>query len=268
MISVIIPSFRPQNYIYDCLNSLLAQTLTVDLFELIIIINGDKEPYHSNITSFLANTGINYKVCFSEIKGVSNARNLGMEISKGDYVVFIDDDDFVSLNYLESLYSKRNENSIVVTNFYNFHDDNLLILHSDYLTKSFQKRSNSNLFNNRSFFSSACAKIIPKSVIENHIFNININIGEDALFMAEISKNINSVLFTEKDVIYYRRIRTNSASRGNQSIKSAYINMMKLNMLYIIMYFKSPLSYNIPFLLTRPFAVVKNFILFLIKKLK
>ena len=48
-ISVIIPTFRPQDYLWECLDSLFSQTLPKDQYEVIVILNGEREPYHEMI---------------------------------------------------------------------------------------------------------------------------------------------------------------------------------------------------------------------------
>ena len=48
-ISVIIPTYKPEKYIYDCLKSLEEQTISKDFFEVIIVLNGDKQPYYDDI---------------------------------------------------------------------------------------------------------------------------------------------------------------------------------------------------------------------------
>ena len=96
-ISVIIPTYKPQDYIWTCLDSLVNQTLSYDHFEVIIILNGCSEPWKSQIEDYIASNMSAMNVTFiqTDIPGVSNARNLGLDAIKGDYVFFIDDDDYM-----------------------------------------------------------------------------------------------------------------------------------------------------------------------------
>lgn len=215
-VSVIVPTYNPDKYLDDCIESLIRQTLDHSLFEVIIVLNGDKYPYFSKISDLIKNHA-NFQIVYTPEKGVSNARNAGIDKAKGDYICFIDDDDIVSNNYLEALFSnvKGKDNCIAVSNVYTFEKD-LSDLGQDYLTRSFLKQSKETLFNRRSFLSTSCCKIIPKKTIDKNYFNENFAKDEDSLFMFSISNNIDKIIKVEDNAIYYRRIRANSASRKRQ----------------------------------------------------
>ena len=103
-ISVIIPTFRPQSYLWECLDALRAQTLSANEWEAIIVLNGEEQPYRLQIENYLAQHQLtSWRLLYSSQAGVSNARNLGLQASQGDYICFIDDDDYVSPSYLEAL---------------------------------------------------------------------------------------------------------------------------------------------------------------------
>ena len=78
------------------------QTLEKEKFEVIIVLNGPKEPFHSEITGLISSYPT-IRLLYEEKSGVSNARNKGIEDSKGNFICFIDDDDMISPTYLESL---------------------------------------------------------------------------------------------------------------------------------------------------------------------
>ena len=100
VVSIIIPAYQVEKYIYRCLDSILNQTL--DSFEVILVNDGSSD-----------NTGIiaeDYKNLDSRIQvyhqnnqGASSARNTGLTYAKGDYVIFIDSDDFIEKEMLEIL---------------------------------------------------------------------------------------------------------------------------------------------------------------------
>src|SRR5690554_1613370 len=93
-LSVIIPTYKPQNYILECIDSLQKQTLNKIFFEVIIVLNGDKEPYYTEVENYIKEHD-NFKIIHTATAGVSNARNIGIDTAKGSHVVFIDDDDFI-----------------------------------------------------------------------------------------------------------------------------------------------------------------------------
>ena len=95
-ISVIIPTYQPKDYLWECLNSLTSQTISKDDYEVIIVLNGCDEPYKSQIQSYIdAKEGFHFSLIQTDVPGVSNARNIGLDKSKGEYISFIDDDPWV-----------------------------------------------------------------------------------------------------------------------------------------------------------------------------
>lgn len=117
-ISIIIPSYKPQDYMWECLYSIKLQTLPKSTFEVLIILNGSKEPYYSKIESFLQ-TGfqdMNVRMIYTDTKGVSNARNIGIEAARGKYLAFIDDDDSISPRYLQEMYEIAEKGALPISN--------------------------------------------------------------------------------------------------------------------------------------------------------
>lgn len=106
-ISIIVPTYKPDYYIWECLESLKNQSLDREKYEVLIILNGEKESYYSNIKNWIEKNKVeNFEILYTKISGVSNARNIGLDNSRGEYIVFIDDDDYVDRNYLEELLKK------------------------------------------------------------------------------------------------------------------------------------------------------------------
>lgn len=97
LISIIIPAYNCEKYIEKCINSILLQTY--QNFEIIIINDGSQDHTLEKINNYLNKNKI--KLISIENNGVSNARNLGIENSKGDYICFIDADDWIEKDYLE-----------------------------------------------------------------------------------------------------------------------------------------------------------------------
>ena len=100
-VSVIIPMYNTEAYIRDCLDSLLAQTFTD--FEVIIIDDGSTDE-SARIAASYASSDARFRLIGQPNKGPSEARNTGLKIMHGDYVTFIDSDDCVAPNFLETLF--------------------------------------------------------------------------------------------------------------------------------------------------------------------
>lgn len=107
-ISVIVPAYNQEKHLRRCLDSLLGQT--IDDWEVIIVNDGSLDETGKIADAFAA-TDDRIRVIHTDNHGVSHARNTGLNVAVGEYVVFVDSDDFVAPSYLESLY-----NSVVSEN--------------------------------------------------------------------------------------------------------------------------------------------------------
>lgn len=261
LVSVIIPTYNPGDYIYDCLNQLSQQSVGIDSFEAVVVLNGEKEPYFSNIKSYLSNKKFNFKLLYTEEKGVSNARNIGLDYIKSkdfEYVIFLDDDDKLSSNFIEGCLKIAIPNAVIASNSKGFINNSDTKFSEDYISRCFKKNINLNfnIFGFRCFLSNAWGKLIPLNIIGNMKYNKKFSIGEDALFMFTISNKINKIILTDSDVIYYRRIRPSSASRKERSKSYKLKNNFKLIKAYCHLFLKNPFKYNLPLLISRIVATL------------
>lgn len=254
-ISVIIPTYKPENYLWECLNSLVNQTLPKDMYEIILVLNGCADPWNSQIEEYICSNmqGININYIHTSRGGVSNARNIALDAAKGAYVTFIDDDDYISPSYLEEMLLLSNYNTIVLAKPIAFWDDTRNF--KEYrITKEYNKcapNGRQKASKARKFFSGPCMKLIPKEYIQDRRFDVRFKNGEDSLFMFLISDKFNEVVFTSENAIYFRRIRENSATTLQRSKWEMVLNSLKLCWVMSCIYFSHPLSYNFHFYLTR-----------------
>lgn len=253
MISIIIPTYCPDSYIKRCIQSIEEQLNLKEMLEVIIVLNGKRYPYETYLKDFILESKLNIKYIYTSQKGVSNARNIGLDHSKGDYIFFLDDDDILSKNYFDEMCKCLDANVIVASNVYSFYSDVDEKL-KDYLTF---KKNNTNLILNRKYLSNSCCKLIPKEIIGNRRFNINFTNGEDALFMFLISDKIKVIKVTPSS-IYYRRLRIGSASRRKISLLRRVERIVRQQVEYSKIYFSNPLKYNFLLYLTRLIAVLKQ----------
>ena len=92
LISIIVPVYNVEDYIRPCLDSILAQTYTN--FEAILVDDGSKDGSGSVCDEY-AEKDSRFIVVHKENGGVSSARNKGLEIAKGEYIAFVDSDDWI-----------------------------------------------------------------------------------------------------------------------------------------------------------------------------
>lgn len=204
LISVVVPAYNAEKYIKKCIESILNQTYKN--IELIIINDGSKDNTARNIKSF--DDG-RIKYIEQENKGVSRTRNLGIEKSKGKYLMFVDADDYIAADYVEKMYNylKNNKCSVVVSGMTQV-DSNYNIL-----TNTKYKNGNTILVFEDIFpeiintlnFCSACKTLFDLEKIRlNKIeFKENLKFGEDMLFSFENLFNAESIGYIDSCGYYY-----------------------------------------------------------------
>lgn len=262
-ISVIVPTYKPQGYLWECLDSLVKQTFPKKCFEIILVLNGCTEPWKRQIEEFICQKMLEMNVHFihTEKGGVSNARNIALDIAAGEYVTFIDDDDFVSQRYLEILYANAASDTISLCYPYAFNDGDVQHQLEYSITSQYDKISalgKQSFTRARKYFSGPWMKLIPMSFIQDRRYDIRFKNGEDSLFMFLISDRFKYVDFTDHSATYYRRYRLNSAISYNRNKYYVVVNSIKIILTYFKYYFKHPLSYNMLFFATRILATIKS----------
>lgn len=257
-ISVVIPTYKPKEYLWECLLSLTNQTLPKTEYEVVLVLNGCCEPYNTQIKSFLCKyPDVAWKYVQTDIPGVSNARNIGIDNSRGDYITFIDDDDYVSADYLRGLYSVSKKD-VVGLAYPKAFDNKGWREYS--IENTYHKIRNLGVipfYQARKYFQGPCMKLIHRDIIGKRRFDIKLKNGEDALFMFLVSNNFKYVTATSDDSTYYRRVREDGAAYGKKSRLYLIKNSMRLIVKYCSIYLGSPLSYSFSFFITRIIGAVR-----------
>ena len=130
LISIIVPIYNVENYLRQCLDSIMNQTY--QKFECLLINDGSSDNSAEICREYVSKDS-RFKYFEKENGGVSSARNLGIECSRGAYITFIDSDDWVESDYLEVLYRALLEEQadIAISTYKQFNmDDNCYYLHS------------------------------------------------------------------------------------------------------------------------------------------
>ena len=265
-ISVILPTYKPQSYIYECLDSLCNQTLDHTSFEIIIVLNGCDEPWHTTLREYISIKMPDLCVRLIQIDqgGVSNARNIGIDNAAGEYITFIDDDDYVSPSYLEELLKNSASYCVALSDSLYVDDATGEICADNAHHNRFEinkDKTNPTLFDSRVFFNGPCMKLLHRDIIGKRRFDLRFANGEDNLMMFQISDKVKNIRYTSADAIYYRRIREDSATTRHRSRAEMTKNSFKIMGRYIQYLLKNPLGYNFPFVLSRFAAEIKSIIL-------
>lgn len=262
-VSVIVPTYKPQGYLWNCLDSIYNQTFSKSDYELLLVLNGCNEPYDSQIKDWLSkHIELQVQYVQTDAPGVSNARNIALDRARGDYIAFIDDDDYVSPCYLEELYSKASPNTISLCYPYAFNDGYPEVQLPYTITNAYEyctrKRCHSISSRVRKYFSGPCMKLIPMSFIQGRRFDVRFKNGEDSLFMFLISDRIKDVNFTSSNAIYYRRYREDSATTKKQTVIQIASNQIKMILEYSRIYFRNLKSYKFCFYVTRVGGAIRS----------
>lgn len=266
LISIIVPSYKPQSYLWECLDSIRCQTLEPGLYEIIVVLNGCNEPYRAQIEDYIQKYGSewNIRLIQTDTPGVSNARNIGIDSSYGEYLIFIDDDDLISDCFIEELLKVSSADSIGCSNSKIF-SDTIKDTQDNFLSLAYKKCSGREyrLMTFRHFLSPPVCKMIHKSIIADDRFPVHLRKSEDSVFCMSLVPRIKRMKLASADAIYYQRKRKGSVMRSKNSFKYEFKTLIKLEMAYLKIWLRHFFRYNPLFVLTRMAAGFRNFILYI-----
>lgn len=191
LVSVIVPVYNVENYLSKSFNSIVNQTYK-DIE--IIVVNDGSTDSSGKIADTYAEKFSNFKVYHTENRGLSEARNYGLEKSKGGYIFFLDPDDWIEKELFEVAITKMNqdETNIFLMNF-NFVNDE-----GKYISKNRNVRAN---------ISAVCStEIVMKEILFNHIqcFVWQFVCRRNLLMNGNIRHNFENIMY--EDVIWTPKI--------------------------------------------------------------
>ncbi len=221
LLSIIIPVYNTEEYLAECINSILEQTCSN--WELILVDDGSTDN-SGVICDDFAQRDSRIKVLHTENGGASHARNTGIEHVTGEWISFIDSDDWISSDYVDTIANINEDYDIVYFNlvkkFSNGFDN---YLHTPSLTSNDRKGTEDILFQLKygplgDIFGWTCAKFYKSSIIkENNIrFVEELTFREDEIFTMQYCIHINSIKLIDK-YLYYYRIRDNGLTANGAS---------------------------------------------------
>lgn len=216
-VSVIIPVYNTEKYLVKCLESVCQQTLK----DIEIICVNDCSPDNSlQILQEYAEKDSRIKIIdFNENKGVSAARNAGIQEARGEFLGFVDSDDFIDLNFYEKLYQKAAESGadVVKGNIYDCDENGL---HPE-LTIFYNR--NKKIRKNKAYFCYGFTSAIYKRefiTIHNIQFPVDVTHFEDPYFSIWVSIYLKKIDFVDSAKYYYIR-HENSACMNYYTKRAA-----------------------------------------------
>lgn len=236
-ISIIIPVYnQPREIFLNTISSIIQQNYAD--FELIIVDDGSKEEM-ANLIDDVALADLRIKVIHQKNGGEGNARNVGIMHASGEYIMFVDADDYVANNWIKTgIELAESKNADIVCGKMQQCYSHPETLETDekyetlFFTKEKIKKVQYDMFLEHSTLISgleyidfgACAKIIKRSCIGDVRFNEDMKLSTDQIFCHQILNNAKSFVLTNKNAYYYL---TNPQSVSHQGNPEALNLMMK-----------------------------------------
>lgn len=214
LISVIVPVYNVEKYLKRCIDSILQQSYKN--LEIILVDDGSTDASGSICDEYKVKDN-RIIVVHKRNGGLSSARNVGLDVANGEYIGFIDSDDYISNNMYELLINEIKEYSCNIIS-------NIMYVRAyesgENISSRVPHRQNE-VFTGEKYLEelllhvgdvSVCTKLFPKELISNIRFPEGL-LNEDLLFMVALIKNISKIRFVG-EVGYYYFVREKSISSG------------------------------------------------------
>lgn len=253
MLSIIIPVYNTEKTLYRCIDSIINQSYRD--WELLLIDDGSTD-YSATICDNYTLQDKRIKVFHKSNEGVSAARNVGLKHAKGEWITFVDSDDYVKRDYLKNLLSHTSVTVDLVVSYAEVHDENGFKVER-YPSKLVTNENFDTIFieNDMNWHTSPWSKLYKRKIIEeNHLrFCKGMHIGEDAVFLfsymlcsdriyishdtdycyfaytpGSLTKRVNSLA---SEILAYDQIRTTVESMILKKAIKNSISLRKLNWL-------------------------------------
>lgn len=234
-ISVVIPTHNIEKYLENTINSLLTQTIGFENLEVIIIDDNSTDGTKKIIEKFVSKYR-NFKgIYLTENSGFpGKPRNMGLEKASGEYVMFMDHDDFYSEDFCEILYSKiTEEKADIVFSRYSYVFDDKASSKSPNIFGEIDEIKINAIDDNQTFLKlapSIWTKIFRKSfLIKNNIWFPEGMLGEDLSFITHSLLKANGIVYLNNCFGYNYRIRNSETEKSTIHIRNKkYLNSMIL----------------------------------------
>ena len=221
MISIIVPIYNVEKYLSKCIDSILAQTYN-DI-EVILVDDGSPDNCPM-ICDEYAQKDNRVIVIHQKNAGVSAARNAGLKAAHGEYIGFVDPDDWISSSmYQEMITALERENADLAICGYDYYDENGAVD-----TARRYKEKADEIITQKEFMSrlsdmpptvrqGTCNKLFRAELLSDISFKKHMHSAEDVLFLSEYSSRICKVIIVHKPH-YKNLVRTGSATHGGLTI--------------------------------------------------
>ena len=204
-ISVIVPVYNVEEYLRKCLDSLVNQTL--EELEILVVNDGSPDNSQIIIDEFVKKYPQKVKGLIKENGGQASARNMALDIAKGEFIGFVDSDDWVDLDMFEKMYQKAKDNGsdMVICNTVDHYQDHD-VYHRQSDVGAFRKCG------------SSCNKIFSRELVGDMRFPEGLWY-EDFCFSIKLSMRAKNISFCEEH-FYHAFSRPVSTMNNNNTLKN------------------------------------------------
>lgn len=227
LFSVIIPAYNAEYTIVRCINSVLLQT--IDNYEIIVVDDGSTD-YTSNKVKEIADKCNKIKMRQQKNSGPGAARNTGISLSQGDYIAFLDADDYWETDYLETIVrcSNQGKSDVIFLDVIKERQDGSVISFSN--NYRFRQCPKKELICNQMTgrLPWGMIKVIKRDlIIKNNISFANLKVGEEAIFSFELLNHSQTISFADKPIYHYVQSSMGQHKKGNLDPWGDVVSSMK-----------------------------------------
>lgn len=217
-ISVIIPVYKVQEYLPKCIESVLQQTY--HNLEIILVDDGSPDKC-GKICEAYAKKDSRIQVIHKKNGGLASARNAGMDCASGDFILFVDSDDWITKNACQVLYQglKRYDADCAVGKCITVLDKKGRFIPQKSKAQPLQCKTPTEAMKQVLLTcSSSCNRLYKRNIIERFRFPEG-RINEDEPVMLRVYAKCNKILFLDQETYYYRK-RSNSITTSHFSLQN------------------------------------------------
>lgn len=244
--SIIVPVYNVEDYLDTCLKSILAQSFTD--YEVIVVNDGSTDS-SKKICEYYTHKYSHIKLIDKINGGLSDARNYGIDNAQGEYLIFLDSDDFwnydLALEEINKIINQNKELDLIIFGHTQFDDGEVNIKETVFPTlqiKSGEFEADLDyLIEKKIYKAAAWDKVVKKSILVNNQIYFPINkIHEDAVFLSSLVLRLDNIYFSDKKIYNYRYNMNDSLLSASSKNVQKNINSYK----FIINYFYNEIRNN------------------------
>lgn len=233
LISIVVPVYKVEKYLNRCVDSILKQTYP----NLEIILVDDESPDAcGDICDRYAQADSRIRVIHQKNKGLSGARNAGIGIATGDYIGFVDSDDYIAENMYESMLTNMLQNDAQIAicgRYYEFEDGKRMVRYKEEIKTTVMTNVEAIIRMNSfsSFDMAAWDKLYKRELFEGIRYPEG-KLSEDYYVIYKLFDRTQKVVFNPEPLYFYVQ-RKNSISR-NKKINYDFVDASKSQMDYLL----------------------------------